>query len=84
MTPGHCDSLTMTVPSSSNWCELTRSFIDSNTARDRPDGLQSTHRSNHLRHMTTLRETILGSAVGYRAFKVVTRGDTTMEALATE
>lgn len=74
----------MTVPSSSNWCELTRSFIDSNTARDRPDGLQSTHRSNHLRHMTTLRETILGSAVGYRAFKVVTRGDTTMEAMATE
>jgi hypothetical protein len=38
---GHGDSLTMTVPSSSNWSELTRSFIDSK--------LQETGRTGYSR-----------------------------------
>jgi 2-polyprenyl-3-methyl-5-hydroxy-6-metoxy-1,4-benzoquinol methylase len=33
---------------------------------------------------TTLREVILGSSTGYRAFKVLTRGDQTMRAMAAE
>lgn len=36
------------------------------------------------RSATTLRESILGTAIGYRAFKVLTRGDGTMAAMATQ
>lgn len=34
--------------------------------------------------MTSLRESLLGTALGYRAFKVATRGDATMAAMAAQ